>query len=46
MDIYTSGDVPECASDNEATDLTLHPDYQLDLSGRLHIFADEHDSAS
>lgn len=41
IDVYTSGDVPDCASDDETTDPTLHPDYQLALSGRLHIFADE-----
>ena len=41
MDVYTSGEVPDCDSEDDMDDPTLHPDYQLALSGRLHIFADD-----
>ncbi|KAK3403415.1 hypothetical protein B0T20DRAFT_26092 [Sordaria brevicollis] len=41
MDVYTSGEVPDCESDDETVDPTLHPDCQLALSGRLHVYAEE-----
>lgn len=41
IDVYTSGEIPDCETEDDVGDPTLHPDYQLALSGRLHIFADE-----